>query len=456
MNRPAQYAETVGDRLSLSDYYLWDEPQAGLSVYVKFETLDRLQVAILGELKESQHGVETGGILKGTRERVDGRTLTLVEEFELVPRIGRSGRFYNLSKADTVRFASALERRESVVGYFRSHLRQDLYLSADDLDVIRKFFSEDDIFLLIRPLSARACTAAVFFWEDGRIESEFAHNEVPLSPVQIPSVANPRLTVPSAPEQPVRSRSSRWAVGLSALAVTVLGAAGYRQWRYMPERRSATPRTHTALAAAVPPVKRDNNPEPIKLMPTPVGRTEPSVGKPLPEIKRAKDTVKAKAPLVWSPPAPQVKTSIAAPELPDPTLTSPVRAPSVSEMNEVRAGQAPVPPAPIVVSPPAVLAGPRSSAYSRPQAIKRVQPTLSREVQSMMTTDIELEVLVSLDADGRVVDARIESTKGSLPELVVSEALRAAKLSRFRPARRNDVTVPSEMTLSFRFPRTAN
>lgn len=74
----------------------------------------------------------------------------------------------------------------------------------------------------------------------------------------------------------------------------------------------------------------------------------------------------------------------------------------------------------------------------------------------MMTTDIELEVLVSLDADGRVVDARIESTKGSLPELVVSEALRAAKLSRFRPARRNDVTVPSEMTLSFRFPRTAN
>jgi proteasome lid subunit RPN8/RPN11 len=455
MNRPSHYAETVRDRLSLSDYYLWDEPQAGLSVYVKFETLDRLQVAIIGELASSQNGVEIGGILKGTRERVDGRTLTLVEDFELVPRIRRSGRFYNLSKADTVRFASALERRESVVGYFRSHLRQDLYLSADDLAVIRKFFSEDDIFLLIRPLSASACTAAVFFWEDGRIESEFAHNEVPLSPVQIRTVAYPRLTVPSAPERPVRSRSSRWAVCLSVLALTVIAAAGYRQWRHMPEG-SATPRTHAALSAAVPPVKRGNNPEPINLMTTPVGRTEPPAGKPLPEIKKAKDTIEAKAPLVWSPPAPQVKTSIAAPELPDPTLSSPVGVLFVSAMNEVRAGQAPVPPAPIVVSPPAVLPAARPITYSNPQAIKRVKPILSREVQSIMTTDIEVGVLVSLDADGQVVDARIESTKGSLPGLVVSEALRAAKLSRFRPARRNDVNVPSEMTLSFRFPRTAN
>jgi len=70
-----------------------------------------------------------------------------------------------------------------------------------------------------------------------------------------------------------------------------------------------------------------------------------------------------------------------------------------------------------------------------------------------MSGDIDVDVTVYIDTNGAVTDAQIGSIKGSLAGMVGAEALRAARLFRFKPARENDRNIASQMTLSFRFRR---
>jgi outer membrane biosynthesis protein TonB len=58
---------------------------------------------------------------------------------------------------------------------------------------------------------------------------------------------------------------------------------------------------------------------------------------------------------------------------------------------------------------------------------------------------------VAIDQAGNVTGARVTSTQGEKARLLVTEALRAARESHFRPAREGEKTVPSQMVLSFLF-----
>jgi outer membrane biosynthesis protein TonB len=60
-------------------------------------------------------------------------------------------------------------------------------------------------------------------------------------------------------------------------------------------------------------------------------------------------------------------------------------------------------------------------------------------------------VVVAIDQAGNVTGARATSTQCEKARLLVTEALRAARESRFRPAREGEKTVPSQMVLSFLF-----
>jgi TonB family protein len=73
----------------------------------------------------------------------------------------------------------------------------------------------------------------------------------------------------------------------------------------------------------------------------------------------------------------------------------------------------------------------------------------------MITTDVQLDVAVAIDANGKVTGARVASTKGAAAGLLTIEALKAAQLFRFQPARENGRNVASSMVLTFRFARTS-
>ena len=84
-----------------------------------------------------------------------------------------------------------------------------------------------------------------------------------------------------------------------------------------------------------------------------------------------------------------------------------------------------------------------------------VGPLIPLDIPSNLKPKIQsearVEVVVAIDQEGKVTDARVSSTTGDNALLLVSEALRAARQSRFRPAREGQKTVDSQMVLSFQF-----
>lgn len=72
-------------------------------------------------------------------------------------------------------------------------------------------------------------------------------------------------------------------------------------------------------------------------------------------------------------------------------------------------------------------------------------------MQAKIQSEVRVNVLVAIDREGNVTGAHVASTKGARANLLVGEALRAAKLSRFRPAREGEKTVRSQMVLTFLF-----
>jgi TonB family protein len=72
-------------------------------------------------------------------------------------------------------------------------------------------------------------------------------------------------------------------------------------------------------------------------------------------------------------------------------------------------------------------------------------------LKTKIQSDVQVDVLVAIDQAGNVTGAHVASTKGDRAHLLVTEALRAAKQARFRPAREGEKTVDSKMVLTFEF-----
>jgi TonB family protein len=78
------------------------------------------------------------------------------------------------------------------------------------------------------------------------------------------------------------------------------------------------------------------------------------------------------------------------------------------------------------------------------------------KVKSKIQSEVRVDVVVAIDQEGNVTGAHITSTKGERARLLETEALRAARQSRFRPAREGEKTVPSQMILTFLFKPESN
>jgi TonB family protein len=77
-------------------------------------------------------------------------------------------------------------------------------------------------------------------------------------------------------------------------------------------------------------------------------------------------------------------------------------------------------------------------------------------VKAKVQSEVRVNVVVAIDREGNVTGARIASSKGESAPLLETEALRAARQSRFRPAREGEKTVPSQMVLTFLFKPDSN
>jgi hypothetical protein len=201
---------TKSAKLSGLPFYVWEPPGKPISIQLQFDMIDRVSPDILrglGALK--RRGAEVGGLLLGRRE--DGsRPKVIVEDFAPVPSEYLTGPSYNLSKNDLVAFEAALERWKSgaagtltVVGFYRSHTRDDLYMDDADLGLARRYFPEPgNVFLLVKPFATRPSIGGFFFWEAGEIYRESSYLQFPFDRRELGG--GERLPAPPPPPRAVQ------------------------------------------------------------------------------------------------------------------------------------------------------------------------------------------------------------------------------------------------------------
>jgi hypothetical protein len=169
---------------------------------------------------------------------------------------------------------------KQLLGYFRSHTREGLALSTEDVELLDRYFPYPyQVALLIRPFSAKPAQAAFFVREEGAFSREsprtflFSRREMagetaPRLLLEAPG--NPDIAVPRAPllaaptrvemtpppagsvEKPARRGRLKWMWIPLSLALAVVGAiAGYQAAQTMASWTTARSAGRFSLALHV-------------------------------------------------------------------------------------------------------------------------------------------------------------------------------------------------------------
>ncbi len=164
------------------DHYAhWQHPLRGTRIYMHPTPMRTLSAQALQSFK-ARRPSEIGGILWGKppAEAEDQSTVITCAEF-----VHSEGPFYNSTPADARNLIKALNTPRmgtglSLVGYFRSHIRDGLCLTPQDQELIEQHMRDpDSIFLIIRPFDMGICMAGFFFWQNGRLQNDGSDLEVP-------------------------------------------------------------------------------------------------------------------------------------------------------------------------------------------------------------------------------------------------------------------------------------
>jgi hypothetical protein len=170
-----------------SKYYIWEVPGKRLVIHVDFNVIDRLvQEVMRGFGAIPRRGAEVGGVLLGSAE-VGDRIIVRIDDFEAVHCEHRRGPSYLLSDSDVARFAETIARHRFTtqktlyaVGCYRSHTRDGLCLTPEDLAQFDAYFPDvSDVFLLIKPFATKVSQAGFFFREEEGIRVESSYQEFP-------------------------------------------------------------------------------------------------------------------------------------------------------------------------------------------------------------------------------------------------------------------------------------
>jgi TonB family protein len=91
--------------------------------------------------------------------------------------------------------------------------------------------------------------------------------------------------------------------------------------------------------------------------------------------------------------------------------------------------------------------------FSAAAPIARVSPVVPQAARSAIHDGVSIRVAVEVDREGKVTGARPVDATDPIEKLLVPTAVRAARLWRFDPARRDGTPVPSETVVVFQFAR---
>jgi len=222
-------------------FYTWEPEGKPIRVQLDFDVVDRLSQEVMrGFGAVPRRGAEVGGVLLGTVETSD-KLVVHVQDFEPVPCPHKRGPSYLLTEEDEQNFRAAVERLRSrndrglqAIGYFRSHTRDGLGMSEEDLQLFQRFFPDPNaVVLLVRPYATRVSMAGFFFEENGRIDPERSALEFPFRRKELGGGApEPApVPVPVGKVEPIRApqavaAAAGTSAGLSSLSMATGGGGG--------------------------------------------------------------------------------------------------------------------------------------------------------------------------------------------------------------------------------------
>ncbi|HEY7302929.1 MAG TPA: TonB family protein [Bryobacteraceae bacterium] len=181
MESAAAQSAAYSASLDEHEYARWQDPyRAGRQIRMHQAPLRMLADEALRRLKNGQPS-EIGGLLWGKLSADSAEHSIVIDDVELIPS---AGSLYNSTAGDARALACALDHSRpdglEVLGYFRSHVRDGLCLSAQDQELITSHLRNPEyVFLLIRPFEMGICIGAFFFWQDGRLQTDGSDLEVP-------------------------------------------------------------------------------------------------------------------------------------------------------------------------------------------------------------------------------------------------------------------------------------
>jgi TonB family protein len=225
-NAPSAVAEPFG----MHDHPSWQHPYRNARIYFHRDVVRALSSQALRSLRQE---TEIGGILWG---KIGPGGSVVVFDATPVPSAGPR---FNTTAVDARNLVQTLSGQSPqaslcLVGYFRSHIREGLSLTPQDRILIEQHIREPEaVFMLIKPFEAGACTAAFFFWHEGRLQ-DISDLEVPFIAIDEP----PRRESPAPP----------CAKHDPAPASSVLREPPPRNW--LPRETAAKPPSNGAIPSA--------------------------------------------------------------------------------------------------------------------------------------------------------------------------------------------------------------
>jgi len=187
----------------------WIVPQIPITIEYPLEVMDEIRAAVCEGLQQLTHGgLEVGGVLFGARRDNSVRILT----WRTISCEHAQGPSLRLSPRDRIDLTRLLEVAKTdpdlaglqPVGWFLSHTRSDIFLTASDLEVYNGFFPETwQVTLVLRPTRTGTARAGFFAREsDGTLKSESSYQDFTLEPLRLPPPSDrplpPRRDVPGA------------------------------------------------------------------------------------------------------------------------------------------------------------------------------------------------------------------------------------------------------------------
>ena len=225
-------------------WLVWEVPSKPVSVRLSLDVTVRLGLAVregFGALR--RRGLETGGLLIGSRRGKGSPVIVDVEDFEPVESEHANGPSYLLSNADRRLLETRITARKatadnmSIVGFYRSHTRSGFAITAEDAALFSSYFSNaSDVFLLIKSNEGGPPTGGFIIREGGGVlsnspYSQFAFDRTKLMPAgrETPvsdlatSKEPPRVTEVVQPLEPTRTdwmvKPPIWLVSAGAMAL---------------------------------------------------------------------------------------------------------------------------------------------------------------------------------------------------------------------------------------------